>query len=234
MKDNQGNIRHLRNYNASPVWTGPLIVLTNKGTASCAEIVAQTLQDYGRAIVVGDATTWGKGSYQSFTLAMDGNEAKIHPSGEFKVTRGLYYTVSGKSPQLNGMTVDIEVPGPLTGLEIGEAKEKFPLEADRITPNFKDHLADVSPLYRWQMSKLYRQNRQQQMDCYSMHLPLLKANSSTRLEQNQNYQNFLKEIKKEKFDPDQIEPYGQNDLQLEETCNLMKDLIWLTAHASGA
>ncbi|MEM7174776.1 MAG: S41 family peptidase [Chlamydiota bacterium] len=228
VKDNQGHIRHLRNYNALPVWAGPLIVLTNKGTASCAEIVAQALQDYGRAIVVGDATTWGKGSYQSFTLEVGGDQVAVNPEGEFKVTRGLYYTVSGKSPQLNGMVVDIEVPGPLSGLEIGESKEKFPLKGDTITPGFKDHLTDISPLYRWQMKKLYNQNRQQYTDCYSVHLPLLKANSTQRLKQNQNYQNFLKEVKKEKFDLDQIEPYGQNDLQLEEACHLMKDLIWLT------
>lgn len=228
VKDNQGGVHHLRNYNETPLWTGPLLVLTNKGTASCGEIVAQTLQDYGRALVVGDRATWGKGSYQKFTLEMSGDEAKINPEGEFKVTRGLYYTVSGKSPQLTGMEVDIEVPGPLAKLKIGEAEEKFPLEKDAIAPSFADDLADVSPLYRWRMQKLYSKNREKKTDRYRSHLPLLRANSATRLACNQNYQNFLKAIQHGKETTHATALYGQNDLQLEETCQLMKDLIWLT------
>ncbi len=228
VKDNQGGVHHLRNYNETPIWTGPLLVLTNKGTASCGEIVAQTLQDYGRALVVGDATTWGKGSYQKFTLEISGDDANINPEGEFKVTRGLYYTVSGKSPQLTGMTVDIEVPGPLSKLKIGEAEEKFPLDKDAIAPSFVDDLADISPLYRWRMQKLYSKNREKKTDRYRAHLPILKANSALRLASSQNYQNFLKAIEAEQDAAPESTLYGQNDLQLEETGHLMKDLIWLT------
>ncbi|MBF5058717.1 S41 family peptidase [Candidatus Neptunochlamydia vexilliferae] len=224
IKDSGGNIQHLRNFSSDVSWDGPLLVLTNKGSASAAEIVAQTLQDYGRAILVGDPYTWGKGSYQTFTLEA-GNIHKVNPQGEYKVTRGLYYTVSGKSPQLTGTKVDVEVPGSLTELEIGESFAKFPLENDEISPNFVDNLYDIHPFHRRKMMRLYSKNRQEYVDLYGSYLPALKKNSSLRIEQNKNYQNFLKELRKEEFDPETAERYGQNDLQLEESLNIMKDLI---------
>lgn len=224
VKDSEGNIQHLRNFDRTVTWDGPLIVLTNKGSASAAEIVAQTLKDYGRALIVGDPFTWGKGSYQLFTLEA-GNVNKINPQGEYKVTRGLYYTVSGKSPQLTGAKADIDVPGGLTELEIGESFAKFPLENDEIAPNYVDNLADIHPFHRGKMMRMYKKGQQKKVDLYGDYLDLLKKNSEKRIEQNHNYQNFLKEVKKGEFDPDQMEKYGQNDLQLEETLNVMKDLI---------
>ena len=98
IKDENGQVQHLRVIDKEVVWDGPLIILVSRMSASASEIVAQTLQDYGRAIVVGDAHTFGKGSFQTFTLSSNDPHA-INPEGEFKVTRGRYYTVSGKTPQ---------------------------------------------------------------------------------------------------------------------------------------
>ncbi|QVL57917.1 MAG: PDZ domain-containing protein [Simkaniaceae bacterium] len=224
VKDSEGNIQHLRNFDGALTWDGPLMVLTNKGSASAAEIVAQTLKDYGRALLIGDPYTWGKGSYQLFTLEA-GNVNKINPQGEYKVTRGLYYTVSGKSPQLTGTKVDIEVPGGLTELEIGESFAKFPLENDEIAPNYVDNLADIHPFHRGKMMRMYKKDQQKKVDLYGPYLEVLRKNSAHRIKQNRNYQNFLKEVKKEEFDIESMEKYGQNDLQLEESLNVMKDLI---------
>lgn len=226
IKDYSGNIHHLRNFEGDVTWDGPLIVLTNKGSASAAEIVAQTLKDYGRALLVGDPFTWGKGTYQTFTLEA-GNVDKVNPQGEYKVTRGLYYTVSGKSPQLTGTKVDIEVPGGLTELEVGETFSKFPIENDEIPPNYVDNLADIHPFHRGKMMRMYKKDRQEKLDLYGTYLDNLRKNSELRLTQNTNYQNFLKEIRKEEFDAEHVEKYGQNDLQLEECMNIMKDLILL-------
>jgi carboxyl-terminal processing protease len=231
IKDSSGNIQHLRNFDGTITWDGPLIILTNRGSASAAEIVAQTLQDYGRGLLVGDPYTWGKGSYQTFTLEA-GNVEKINPQGEFKVTRGLYYTVSGKSPQLTGTKVDIEVPGSLTKAEVGESFAKFPLENDTISPNFEDHLTDIHPFHRGKMMRLYKKDRQDKMNLYGSYLSSLENNAKNRLEHNKNYQNFLKEIQKEKFDPDHVEKFGQNDLQLEETAHIMQDLIFFSQKKS--
>ncbi|MBI3508960.1 MAG: PDZ domain-containing protein, partial [Chlamydiia bacterium] len=102
VKDNTGNVQHLRETEGKPAWDGPLFVLVNRASASAAEIVAQTLQDYGRALVLGDDHTFGKGTFQTFTLDPI-LSPKVNPMGEYKVTRGKYYTVSGKTPQLVGV-----------------------------------------------------------------------------------------------------------------------------------
>ena len=151
----------------------------------------------------------------------------MNPQGEYKVTRGLYYTVSGKSPQLTGTKADIEIPGGLTKLEIGESFSKFPLETDEITPNFTDNLTDIHPFHRGKMRRLYKKDRQKKIDLYGPYLETLKSNSEMRITENRNYQNFLKEIRKEEFDSKDIERYGQNDLQLEEAYSIMKDLVLL-------
>jgi len=118
IKDNE-KLQHLRTVDGEPSWTGPLLILVNRASASAAEIVAQTLQDYGRALVVGDDHTFGKGTFQTSTLNPI-NSSKINPQGEYKVTRGRYYTVSGKSPQLTGVASNIIVPGILSQLDVGE------------------------------------------------------------------------------------------------------------------
>jgi len=227
IKDESGKVQHLRDLDSTMAWDGPLIVLTNRMSASASEIVAQTLQDYGRAILVGDDTTFGKGSYQTFTLGA-GDSELVDPKGEFKVTRGRYYTVSGKTPQLVGVIPNIIVPGPLSESEIGERFAKYPLENDNIKSNFDDDLSDIPFLQRDKIRKLYKFGLQRKLDTYAPFIEQLKEHSGERLQKNTNYQNMLKEIrKKEDSNPDTIENFGQNDLQLEEAYNIMKELIYL-------
>lgn len=228
IKDNTGSIEYLREINGKTAWDGPLVVLTSKASASAAEIVAQTLQDYGRAIVVGDEHTYGKGTFQTFTLDSITN-GKVSPKGEFKVTRGKYYTVSGKSPQLVGVKPDIIVPGPTSAMEIGEKEAKYPLENDSIAENFQDDLSDIPPMQREQVSWLYRFNLQPRLKNYTRFLPILQKNSALRLKSDKLYQNFLSELKKEDEEPnfDVIELYATADLQLKEALNVTKDLVML-------
>jgi carboxyl-terminal processing protease len=227
VKDNTGQIQHLRNIADGKIpWDGPLVVLTNRTSASAAEIVAQTLQDYGRAIVIGDAETYGKGTFQTFTLEA-ANYGKVNPKGEYKVTRGRYYTVSGKSPQLVGVKADILVPGVFSELEIGEKYAKFPLENESIDPTFDDDLADIPASHRAQIMRLYKFNLQPIMTTYTPYIPALRKSSQERIEQNPNYQNFLKEISKKELAIEPSEGSGQTDLQLAESLNIMKEFIYL-------
>lgn len=226
IQDNSGKVQHLREVDGRPVWEGPLFVLVNRASASAAEIVAQTLQDYGRAVVIGDDHTFGKGSFQTFTLDPINNQ-KVNPQGEYKVTRGRYYTVSGKSPQLKGVESDIIIPGMLSQLDIGEKYAKFPLENDVIEPHFDDDLSDLSQLHRLQLGPMYRYNLQQKILTYEPYIGRLKENSEKRIGLNKNYQNFLTEIEKKNFDSDSVNLFSQNDLQLIESFNVMKDLIFL-------
>lgn len=226
IKDNNGSVEHLRDVDGRTAYDGPLIVLTSKASASAAEIVSQTLQDYGRAIVVGDDHTYGKGTFQTFTL--DGIDAgKINPKGEFKVTRGKYYTVSGKSPQLVGVVPDILVPGIFSTMEIGEKYAKFPLENDAITENYQDDLSDIPVVQREQISWLYRFNLQPRLKNYTRFLPILKKNAEARIAEDYLYQKFLADLNESELETSQVELYSKNDVQLKETVNIMKDLILL-------
>lgn len=227
VKDHSGMVQKLRNIEGKTTWDGPLLILTNRASASAAEIVAQTLQEYGRAFVIGDKETYGKGTFQTFTLEATGY-GKVNPKGEYKVTRGRYYTVSGKSPQLIGVQANIVVPGILSELEIGEKFAKFPIESDQISPSFEDDLSDIPPHHRNEIAKLYKFNLQPVLTLYTPYLHQLLKNSQGRIERNKNYQNFLKELAKKEFLSDDALAFGQVDLQLEETLNIMKDLIFMT------
>lgn len=227
IKDNTGNIQHLRDLDGKTIWDGPLLVLVNPASASASEIVAQTLQDYGRAIIVGDEHTFGKGSFQTFTLNSQSGE--VNPDGEFKVTRGRYYTVSGKTPQLKGVISDIVFAGPLSQIDIGERYAKYPLEADTIKPNFDDDLSDVPILQRDKIRMLYKYDLQPKMELYAPYMATLTSNSKYRVEHNKNYKAFIEELEKKKKDSsyEYDGEFGQNDLQLTETYNIIKDLILL-------
>jgi carboxyl-terminal processing protease len=228
IKDHTGHVQRLRNLNDEVTWSGPLIVLTNRTSASASEIVALALSDYGRALIVGDETTYGKGSYQTFTLESN-NPDKINPQGEYKVTRGAYYTVGGNTPQLVGVKSDIQVPGILSYVEVGEKFSKYPLENDKIQPLFEDDLTDVHPLYRNRLKKMLGKTPQRPSSELALYIDELKIHSQSRIEKNPNYQNFLSEIR----DTDRYEIdfnlTGQNDLQLEEAMNVMKELILLSS-----
>ncbi|MBA3603298.1 MAG: PDZ domain-containing protein, partial [Parachlamydiaceae bacterium] len=236
IKDENGIIQHLRHLDEDVVWDGPLVVLVNRASASASEIVAGTLKDYGRALIVGDDHTYGKGSFQTFTLN-SGNAGQTNPQGEYKVTRGRYYTVSGMTPQLKGVGSDIVVQGPLSESEIGEKFSKFPLEDDSIHESFDDDLSDIPITQRNSIRLLYKFNMQPKLRMYEPYLPTLILNSKIRLERNKPYQEFLKELKEKENDSESskdVEPPeetpenspGKGDLQLIEADNILKDLLY--------
>jgi carboxyl-terminal processing protease len=233
VKDNTGFTSHLRSLEKNPAWTGPLVVLTNKASASAAEIVAQTLQDYGRAIVIGDDTSYGKGTFQTFTLDSS-SQARVNQKGEYKVTRGLYYTASGKSPQLHGVQSDIIVQGPLAFSELGEKHSKFPLQPDEILSNLDDRMDDVSLFQRLQLEKIYDSSKQLKEDYLEKVLSTLKNNSCLRLKQNKPYQDFILEIQKEDLETDNLEKSQFVDFQLQESIDILKDLIFIKQSSSKA
>ena len=100
----------------STLYSGPLIVLVNRLSASASEIVAAALQDYGRAVIVGDRKTHGKGSVQTvFPLSKLTDDL-----GSIKVTTANFYRIAGGSTQLRGVTPDVILPSLFDSLEIGE------------------------------------------------------------------------------------------------------------------
>jgi carboxyl-terminal processing protease len=223
IKDGNGDVQHFRAIDRKKLWDGPLLVLVDKLSASAAEIVAQSLQDYGRAIIVGDKNTFGKGSFQVFTLTPTGCD--VDPLGEYKVTRGCYYTVSGKTPQLKGVASDIEVPGLYAFDEIGEEYTKYPLENDMIEPNFEDALLDVPFYQRKYIKRLYQFDLQRKESRYESYLRLLKQNSSSRIRFDLCFQDQITRLKNHEL----TMPLAAVDFQQKEATNIMKDLLFLSS-----
>lgn len=109
-------VRALTDRDPSIVYDGPLVVLVNRLSASASEIVAGALQDYGRAIIVGDSKTHGKGTVQTLT-----NLSSANPQlGSVKVTTASFYRIDGGSTQIRGVTPDIVIPSFTETLEVGE------------------------------------------------------------------------------------------------------------------
>jgi len=129
-------------------YDGPLLVLTSRYSASASEIVAGALQDYGRAVVVGDTSTFGKGTVQSILpLAplMDRSDlAYAYDPGALKVTIRKFYRPSGASTQLKGVASDIVLPSPSDVSDVSESAMKDPLPWDTAPA------ADYEPLDRVQ------------------------------------------------------------------------------------
>ena len=120
------------------LYTGPLIVLTSRFSASASEIVAGALQDYGRALIAGDSSTFGKGTVQTILpLASIMRRAGVTPvsdPGALKVTISKFYRPGGSSTQLRGVRADVVLPSLTDTPEISEAGMKNPLPWDAVPP----------------------------------------------------------------------------------------------------
>ncbi len=90
-------------------YDGELIVLVNEDSSSASELFAGNMQDYGRAIIVGQQT-FGKGTRQRFFPLEITLDSVVQNMGELKLSVGQFYTASGRSPQYNGITPDITLP----------------------------------------------------------------------------------------------------------------------------
>jgi carboxyl-terminal processing protease len=134
---------------SSQAYAGPLIVMTSRFSASASEIVAGALQDYGRALIVGDISTHGKGTVQHLQplrLYMRMPDTDTNDPGALKVTIRKFYRASGASTQLKGVMPDIVLPSVLNYLkDIGENSLENPLPWDTIRGTQFDKLDLVLP-----------------------------------------------------------------------------------------
>ena len=117
----------------SILWTGPLVILVNEGSASASEILAAAMQDYKRAIIIGGNQTWGKGTVQNvFPLNRMVRGNTNGDLGALRYTTQKYYRINGGSVQLEGVKSDINVPYRYKYLDFGEKDSENPLEWDEI------------------------------------------------------------------------------------------------------
>ncbi|MBP7274832.1 MAG: carboxy terminal-processing peptidase [Kiritimatiellae bacterium] len=123
------------------LYAGPMVVLVNRMSASASEIVAAALQDYGRAIVIGDSKTHGKGSVQAL-LPLEVRGADL---GSFKVTNASFYRINGQSTQVEGVKSDIVVSSVFDGMKIGEEYLENAMPWSVVDPAFYATLSDQAP-----------------------------------------------------------------------------------------
>lgn len=145
-RDNRDH-RESRKTRDNPLYNGPLVIMTDRASASASEIFAAALQDTGRAIIVGDQSTFGKGTVQTLAEVKDHMPvfADKDRAGSLKVTIAKFYRINGTTTQHEGVTPDIVLPSRYDAMDVGEKFLKDPLPKDRIDALTFD-MAENSPL----------------------------------------------------------------------------------------
>lgn len=204
VKTSRGNVSKLT-VSGRPLFTGPLLVLTSKLSASASEIFAGAMADYGRALIVGDERTYGKG-----TVQVPRSLAEFMPllsdrdgCGMIKVTIQKFYRINGASTQIEGVASDIVLPSPTAGLQYGEKEMDYAMPYDaipaagnyvkspaleRILPQLRERsAARVAADKDLQYSDWYTAYRRRQLDENKVSL-----NKETRLQEAKKLKDFKK------------------------------------------
>ncbi len=149
VKDTNGKIAAMNDPDPGMMWDGPLIVLMNRMSASASEIFAAALQDYGRALIVGDEQSFGKGTVQEMIYL---DQLPFIPfftrgdNGAVKLTRQKFYRVKGGSTQLRGVASDIVLPSLTDHPDIGEGSAKNAMEYDEVPARAFTPAGNISSL----------------------------------------------------------------------------------------
>ncbi len=148
VKSRSGNPQIYPDKDPEVRFTGPLIVMVNAYSASASEIIAAALQDYGRAIIVGSSSTFGKGTVQRF-YSLDRELQGVStegPLGDLKLTVQKFYRINGGSTQLKGVIPDIILPDRFKYVETGEKELEYPMAWTDIPPvPYKQDIVDLTP-----------------------------------------------------------------------------------------
>jgi len=134
-KDPNGKIRVSYDEDPSIAYDGPMVVMTNRFSASASEIFAAALQDYGRAVIVGDSQTFGKGTVQTMLDVgrfMPFFSLGSSDAGALKLTIQKFYRVNGGATQTRGVEADIVLPSKTDLEDFGESALRHPLPYDEV------------------------------------------------------------------------------------------------------
>ena len=225
----------------SVMYSGPMVVLINKYSASASEIVAGALQDYGRAVVLGDSHTYGKATVQ-VVQDITGTEGRSS-NGAIKVTQAKFYRPSGKSNQEKGVESDLTIPSLLEVYDVGEKENEYVLKYDTIkpAPDFKP-LQNLAPLLvqLTQMSgeRVAKAKEFQELKEKSDKYKKEKDKATTPLKEDVKKQAERKK-EREQEEQDVKDAREENlivrksDIQLREAANVLADAIELTKTKSN-
>ncbi len=150
VRDAENRIRINDDKDPTVTYDGPLVVLTSRNSASASEIVAGALQDYGRAVTVGDSSSFGKGTVQAvYDLGpiMEQNSASVADDpGQLKLTIQKFYRASGASTQLKGVVPEVVLPSILDALKVGEEDLDNPLPWDEVASAKYSKVSNLAPV----------------------------------------------------------------------------------------
>ncbi len=176
-KESNGTIRVSGDPDPGVAYSGPLVVLTSRQSASASEIFAAALQDYGRAVIVGDKNTFGKGTVQTildigrYTSLLG---SRSQEDGALKLTIQKFYRVAGGSTQLHGVASDVVLPT-LTDLpEFGEGALKNCLPYDEVPK---------ARFTKWS-------------DTHGLFIDELKRRSAARVEHNPEFHYVMEDVQR--------------------------------------
>ncbi|MFP1758389.1 carboxy terminal-processing peptidase [Lonsdalea quercina] len=174
IRDNNGKIREDSDTDATLYYKGPLVVLVDRFSASASEIFAAAMQDYGRALIVGEPT-FGKGTVQQYRSLNRIYDQMLRPDwpalGSVQYTIQKFYRINGGSTQRKGVTPDIIMPTGLETIETGEKFEDNALPWDSIKPADYTKMGDFTAL-----------------------LPVLKADYDQRIAKDPEFQYIQQDV----------------------------------------
>jgi carboxyl-terminal processing protease len=145
LRDTTGHIEVDDDPNPAIFYSGPMIVLVDRFSASASEIFAGAIQDYGRGLIIGQQT-YGKGTVQNahpLNYTIFGRKPEL---GQLNVTIGKYYRITGESTQDRGVTPDIQLPSLIDANEVGESTRDRALPWDHIEPATFRVEGDLKPI----------------------------------------------------------------------------------------
>lgn len=166
VKDREGNPSILRDRDRSVLYDGPLAVMVNEFSASASEIFAAAIQDYGRGVVIGSTSTYGKGTVQR-NIGLDPANGMFNKDngeiGTLKLTLQKFYRINGGSTQLKGVTPNIILPDQYESLKYREKDNPDALPWDEIqkanyptiTPSFESNLVKQKSAERVTASPIF-------------------------------------------------------------------------------
>lgn len=194
-------------------YDGPLIVMTNSFSASASEILAAALQDYGRAVIVGSKSTFGKGTVQRF-IDLDRTIRgfdEVKPLGEIKLTTQKFYRINGGSTQLRGVTPDIILPDSYHYIKTGEKEQENAMEwteipavkygqkvtkidkLDKIKAGSAERVAN-SAVFQKVLQNAERLKDQREQSSYPLNLEAYQAFEDAQEAEAAKYKNMFDEI----------------------------------------
>lgn len=206
VRDNLQKITTYNDKNKGIEYAGPIVVMINRYSASASEIFSAAMQDYGRAVIVGE-TTYGKGTVQTSRNISYPVDARLHPKwpelGGAQYTVQKFYRINGGSTQLKGVVPDIEMTKSQYVDETGERFLDNAMPWDKIPSADYLTVANIKPL-----------------------LANLKSQHQARIANNPEFNYIEEDIKRfnDKKDNEYLVSLNKNERETEQKANDDRDL----------